>query len=349
MVLISNNLLNAQALNIKQASSIDSLLKVGQVLTANIQSVKGNQVQLSIGNQTLLATAKQPIQESGTIQVRVNQVKPDVQLAIVNSQSKAPTQTATQQTLQAAYRQFIPNQAPLSQVFQQINLLQSLPPSLQAPIQQLLDQVNKGNQNPNGQTIKQKLADSGLFLESKLSKANSTTPQSQIKNDIKAQILQLQQQVSSLQQQSSSTSVNKLSTLLSQALSRLTVQQVQLFENPNITPLELPFTRDNSINRDYIEIRQNSQSSKASWEAYVDLTLPQGLLSVKLRFTEDDELDCYIWCETDELTKSVEQSLHLLKEALDSKENRFINIQLTPKKPEKTDNTTKIALIDIKI
>lgn len=349
MVLISNNLLNAQALSIKQASSIDSLLKVGQVLTANIQSVKGNQVQLTIGNQTLLATAKQPIQESGTVQVKVNQVKPDVQLAIVNTQTKSPAQSATQQTLQAAYRQFIPNQAPLSQVFQQINLLQSLPPSLQAPVQQLLDQINKGNQNPNGQTIKQKLSDSGLFLESKLSKTGATTPSNQLKNDVKAQILQLQQQVSVLQQQSSSANVNKLSTLLNQALSRLTVQQVQLFENPNITPLELPFTHHKSINKDYIEIRRNTQASKAQWEAYVDLSLPQGQLSTKLRFTEDDELDCYIWCETEALQESVEQNIHLLKDSLDKEGTSLLNIQITPQKPEKTENSTKIALIDIKI
>jgi len=348
MVLISNNLSNAQTITLKQTSSLDSLLKVGQVLTANIQSVKGNQVQLTIGNQTLLATSKQPIQENGTVQIKINQVKPDVQLAIINTQAKPSSNAVTQQAMQAAYRQFIPTQAPLPQVFQQINLLQSLPVSLQSPIQQLLDQVAKGNQNLNGSALKQKLADSGLFLESKLRSSKPNAPQ-QLKNDVKAQILQLQQQVSALSQQNTTASTHKLSTLLNQALSRLTVQQVQLIENPNITPLELPYERNRKINKDYIEIRRNDQSGEAHWEAYVDLTLPEGELSTKLRFSENGKLECYIWCETDTLHKTVEEHLPQLGEMLNLDDNALLNIQQVQQKPLKTDNTTKVALIDIKI
>ncbi|MEA1990108.1 MAG: hypothetical protein U9N57_12995 [Pseudomonadota bacterium] len=349
MVTISNNFINSQALTIKPSTPITTLLKVGQILSANVQPISNNQAQITIGNQTLLATTKTPIQESGTIQVRVNQLKPDIQLSIITSQAKPTNNASSQQAIQTAYRQFIPNQTPLSQVFQQINLLQSLPPSIQAPLQQLLDQVSKNNQGINGQSIKQKLNESGLFLESKLGSTGKNEAATTIKNDVKAQILQLQQQVSTLQQQSTSSSLNKLSTLLNQALSRLTVQQVQLFENSNITPLEVPFERNKGDNKDYIELRKNEQNEQTQWEAYVDLTLPTGLLSAKLKLSEQGHLDCYLWCETEELETNIANQIESLKQLLNSNDLQLNSIQITPKKPVKTDNTTKMALIDIKI
>ena len=348
MVTISNSYLNTQALTVKTNNSVESLLKLGQILNANIQSVSGNKVQLTIGNQTLIATSKTPIQETGTIQVKVNQVKPDLQLVIVSPQNKQTASTPTTQTLQAAYRQFIPLQAPLTQVFQQITLLQSLPPSLQTPVQQLLDLVSKSNQSISGDTLKQKLANSGLFLESKLS-SGKTLDISSVRNDVKAQILQLQQQVSAIQQQTSSSALTKLATLLDQALSRITVQQIQMFENPNITPLEIPFERDKKADNDQIEIRKNKQEDKDNWEAYIDLTLPQGLLSVKLRLSEENELDSYIWTETEELKNIVENDINILKELLVSNEINLKTMLISPNKPKKTDSSTKIALIDIKI
>ena len=348
MVSIPNNYINTQALTVKTANPVDSLLKLGQVLNANIQSVNGNKVELTIGNQTLIATTKTPLQETGTIQVKVNQVKPDLQLTIVNPQSKQTASPANTQTLQAAYRQFIPLQAPLTQVFQQITLLQSLPPSLQASIQQLLDLVSKPNQSTSGDTLKQRLADSGLFLESKLSLGKSTNASS-LKSDVKAQILQIQQQVSSIQQQTNSNSLTKLATLLDQALSRITVQQIQMFENPNITPLELPFERNKASDNDLIEIRKNEQDEKTSWEAYVDLTLPQGLLSVKLKLSEENELDGYVWSETEELKNTVENEISILKDLLLANDLNLNTLLISKNKPKKTDNSTKMALIDIKI
>jgi len=349
MVTISNNLINAQALTIKSSNAVTSLLKVGQTLSANVQPISNNQAQITIGNQTLLANTRTPIQESGTIQIRVNQIKPDIQLSIITSQAKPNNSGTSQQAIQTAYRQFIPNQTPLTQVFQQINLLQSLPPSIQTPLQQLLDQLSKSNQGINGQSIKQKLTESGLFLESKLGSTNKNKVATTLKNDVKAQILQLQQQVSSLQQQSASSSLNKLSTLLNQALSRLTVQQVQLFENPNITPLEVPFERTKGNNKDYIELRKNEQSEQTQWEAYIDLTLPSGLLSAKLKLSEQGLLDCFLWCETEELESNVASQIESLKQLLNSNELQLNSVQITHKKPVKTDNTTKMALIDIKI
>ncbi|BCN93017.1 hypothetical protein THMIRHAM_08020 [Thiomicrorhabdus immobilis] len=212
-----------------------------------------------------------------------------------------------------------------------------------------MEQVTKRNQGLNADNIKQKLNDSGLFLESKLAtQARNQTPQN-FKNDLKNQILQLQQQVTDLQQQNPSNSLNKLSHLLNQALSRLTVQQVQLFENPTITPLEIPYetTKDNI--KDYIEFRKVNQNDKNQWEAYIDSTLTEGLLSVKLRLSDNGTLDCYLWCETAPLQNKVEQQLGSLQELLDRTGLKLNNIQISSQKPVKTDTSTKMALIDIKI
>jgi len=347
MVTTINNTVNNLLLTTRPGNSIENILKVGQTLTANIKPLTSTQVQLTIGNQTLLATTKTPIQETGTVQVKVNQIAPELQLAIV----KKPTTNNLNnlsQTVQTAYRQFIPLQSPINQVFQQINLLQSLPPSVQTAVQDLINLISKNQQQPDGQWIKQKLIESGLFLESKLKQSKPGNVTS-FKNDIKAQILQLQQQVSAIQQQNNTNSLTKLSTLLDQAISRITVQQVQLFENPNITPLEMPFDRSNKTQNDSVEIKKNEQTGETKWEAYIDLTLPQGLMSVKLNLNSDNQLDCFVWSETEELKENVEQHIDLLKQQLHIEDLELNTIQLALNKPLKNKKATKVALIDIKI
>jgi len=348
MVTIVNNTAQNALLTTRPGNSIDSILKVGQTLTANIQPLNSTQVQLTIGSQTLLATTKTPIQESGPVQVKVSQVTPELKLTIVDKPVQATNSSNISQTVQSAYRQFVPLQSPITQVFQQISLLQSLPPSLQTSVQELINSVTKNQQDVNGQWLKQKLMDSGLFLEAKLSKSQSATSPS-FKQDVKAQILQLQQQVSTIQQQSNNASIGKLSTLLDQALSRITVQQVQLFENPNITPLELPFERHKSTHNDSVEIRKSEQNEEEKWEAYIDLNLPQGMLSVKLNLNSDNLLDCFVWTETDDLKENVEQNMDLLKQSLQIEDVTLNTIQLAVNKPVKSDKTKKMALIDIKI
>lgn len=345
---INNSLINAQTLNLKPIGFSPGLLKVGQLLTINIQPISASQAQVTLANQTLVATTKQPINESGDITVKVKQTVPDLQLVIVKPNNKNSSTSLLQQTAQNAYRQFIPTQTPLPQVFQQINALQSLPASLIGPTQQLLDQMQKIRLTNDGGSLKQKISDSGLFLESKIkNSANSNGPE--LKNDLKAQILQLQKQVATLHQQSSSSTLNKLSGLLSQALSRLTVQQVQLFENPNITPLELPSEKQNSIQNDLIEIRKEQKENQKSWEAYIDLKLTLGTMSTKLKLYEDRPLECYIWCESKELEQQVQMKLPQLEQLFKANQIDINPIQISAKKPEPNSQSSKVALIDIKV
>lgn len=344
MVYISNNLTNTQSLTLNSANQAGSLLKVGQVLSATIEQVQGKQVQLSIGNQTLVATSKEPIQSSGTVQVQVKQTQPSIELAIVNA-NKPSNSLQAQQALQTAYRQFIPNQTGLSQAFQQISLIQALPPSLLAPVNQLLDQALKAGSPLSGRDLKNKLSESGLFMESKLKQ----TDKPNLSNDVKAQLLTLKQQADNLNVKTPSPPLAQLAGLLTQAINRLTVQQLQLYENPYITPLDLPFDSNKQINKNYIEFRKNDHSSPPSWEIVIETLLPQGELSTKLMMNPQGEISCLFWCETDTLEQLISEQLDTLTQNFADNDLNIKMLKIVEQKPTHTAQTTQVAIIDIHI
>ena len=345
MVNISNNhLANLQSFKLNATTPTISLFKVGQILSVNIENIQGKQVQMNIGGQSLIATSKEPIQATGTVQVQIKQLQPSLELVIVKTDKPSTAQQA-QQTLQTAYRQLIPNQQGITQALQQVNLMQSLPASLSGPVNQLLDQLSKTNTALTGKDLKNKIANSGLFLENKLSKSEKPN----LKNDVKAQLLQINQQAQSLNSKSFSPQLALLTGTLAQAINRLTVQQLQLYENPHITALELPFNSDRTINESSIELRRHPKSSALSWEVLVDISLPQGEMSSKLILNRQDELSCLIWCETNELETLVSEKLEVLSEQLSATGLEIKAVQTVKQKPVKTDKTTQIALIDIHI
>lgn len=347
MVLVPSNL-NVPPTSSNQSSvNLNRLFSVGQVLSAKIQPISNEQVKITIGNQSLVAATKHPITESGSVLVKVKQLSPDIQLSLVSSEKANNKQTSNQLTLQTAYRQFIPTQAPLSNSFQQISLLQSLPPSLQAPINQLLNLLNKTEtQNLTGKELKERLANSGLFLESKL-KANA--PSQSIKQDLKAQLLQLQQLTDKAQLSQNSSALSKLSIALNQAISRITLQQIQLYENPMLSMLDVLNEKDNRVTEDYIEIHQRHQEGKKSWEVFVDLNLPNGLFSSKLVLDATEQLSCYIWCDNSDLFNKLKERLPELENLLKSQDYSNLTLQMSVNKPSKPKQSIKVALIDIKI
>ncbi len=349
MVLIPGHLNPSLTLNSLPSAKGNTLFNVGQILTANIQPIKSDQVKLTIGNQSFIANTKQPITENGTVQIKVKQTSPEIQLSIIKNEIPAGKGQANQAIIQAAYRQFMPSQAPLSQTFQQINLLQSLPPALQTPIQGLLNQIGKQDTSLDGKALKERFLNSGLFLESKLKSATETGDKPNLKNDVKAQLLQLQQQVNQSLSTTPSSALSKLSQLLNQALSRITVQQIQLYENPNITPLLLPMDKHPKVEEDHIEIHKRQNDNETSWEVYIDLSLPDGQFSSKLKLTESNQLSCYIWCETETLKNTIEQKVEHLKALLQRQDFERLNIQMIPYRPTRDQQAVTVALIDIKV
>ncbi len=344
MVNISNNFTAAQSLTLNSATQITSLLKVGQVVTASIDQVQGKQVTLTIGNQTLVATSKTDIQESGTIQVRIKQLQPTIELAIIQNPKQNNSQQL-QNTLQAAFRQVIPNQTALPQAFQQISLLQGLPPSLSGLVNQLLEQVSKSQTPLSGSALKERMADSGLFLESKLKQTDKAT----LNNDIKSQLLSLQKQAEVLNIKSPTPQISQLLGSLNQAINRITLQQLQLYENPHITPLDLPYNHDKQNSQDYIEFRKQTQSGAPGWEILIDLHLPMGEMSSKLTLNQQDEFNCFIWCETEALEQSISKNFEQLKKQFKNQGLQLQNLLIVKQKPIKTEKSTQVALIDIHI
>lgn len=344
MVNISNNFTATQSLTLNSATQSASLLKVGQVVTANIQQIQGKQVTLSIGSQTLVATSKVDIQETGTIQVRIKQLQPSIELAIIQG-SKQNNSQQLQNTLQTVLRQVIPNQTALPQAFQQISLLQGLPASLLGPVNQLLEQVSKSQTPLTGSALKERMADSGLFLESKFKQSDKPN----LNSDIKNQLLSLQKQVATLNIRSPSPQISQLLGMLNQAINRITLQQLQLYENPNITPLDLPYNLDKQDSQDYIEFRKTPQADSPSWEVLIDLHLPLGEMSAKLTLNQKNEFNCYIWCETDSLEQNISKNITQLKNQFENQELQLHNLLIVKQKPMKTEKSTQVALIDIHI
>ncbi len=347
MVYISNNNSSPLSSTINSLNSPqpkNSTLQVGQILNASIKPLQGNQVQITIGAQTLLATSKETSLPTGNVPVQVKQTHPSIVLSIMTT-NPSSLNNQTQLTLQAVYRQLMPAQINVSQAFQQISLLQTLPPALLTPINQLLDQMLKAGAPMSGKELKNRLEQSGLFFESKL----KGSEQPNVKHDLKAQLLKLEQQTNTHAIKNPTSQLTQLASILKQTINRLTVQQLQLFENPTVTPLELPFHYDKRIHKNTIEVRQSQHTSPTSWEVLMDIDLEQGELSTKLLMNPKGEINCFFWCETNGLEVLIKEQLQTLTQQFLDHELPIKSIQIVPQKPVKTTQSTQVALIDIHI
>lgn len=344
MVSILNNLLSSTLTASNTGIQSNPLLKVGQIITVNVDKIQGNQVFLTLGNQSIVATSKQPIEQTGSLQVQIKQTQPTLELAITQN-NKSSLQQQQAQIIQATYRQLLPSQTSLTQAAQQLTQLQNIPPQLLGPVSQLLEQITRRAATPTGSELKNQLHNSGLFLESKLRDGQSQS----LKNDVKAQLLQIKQQADALNIQKPSPQLSQLSSILSQALNRLTIQQIQLFENPLITSFELPFERERGIAEDYIEFRRHTKESPFSWEVLIDLTLDDGNMSTKLILNKENQLSCYIWCDNALLERKVIENIEQLQQNLTNNQLTIQNLQIVKQKPERSQQSTQVALIDIHI
>lgn len=349
-MLIPSQLNSSLTLSPQSSIKGSSGFSLGQLLVANIQPSNGNEVKITIGNQVFTAQTKTPITESGKVQVRVNQITPEIQLSIVKNPTTETKGQAIQQIIQAAYRQFIPTQTSISQTFQQFNLMQSLPPSIHSPLQTLINQLSKQEITTNAKSVRDLFNNSGLFFESKIKQSLNLNRAPNINKDIKGQLLHLQQQVEQLQlSDPKNKSLSSLSQLLNQAISRITVQQIQLYENPFVTAIQLPNERDTTPQDDHIEIRKSRNPDDDYWEVFLDISLTQGQFSAKLKLNDQNQLDAYCWCETEALHHLIEPQLQILQQNLNTQGFDSITLTLTPQKPTKTEHSIKVALIDIKV
>ena len=340
----SNNL---QLNNLNKAALQD--FKVGQTLTATIIKPVGNQLLLQIGTQSLLADTKLTHLTSGNLQVTVKQTQPSVILSITDPKAASQQSSSSiQSTLQATYRQVLSQQLPISQALNQVLSLPNLPVAIQSSIQLLLEQLLRPKPTLDGKELKQAISQSGLFLENGLKQGKSSPVLNQ---DTKAQLLKLQQQtLTQLQSAPNSAGLKQLNSLLNQAINKLTVQQLQLFENPNLINVEIPMQNASMLESIRFEIYRHQAPNENIWEVLIRLTIDAQEMDVKLQLNEDKQtLNCKIWCETQALESKVSENLSMLSQQLEQLDLNIsqINIVETPFKI--TEFATKVALIDISV
>ena len=352
MVMVNISQLNANSLQLKPAQALAGLnLSVGQTLTITVKQLNGDQAQLLIGKQTLIAENKIPSLTTGQLQVQVKQTQPTVILTVPRpdgAQQQITQANLQQSVLQNAYKQFIGNQLPLNQALQNLASLPSLPQHIQTAISQLLEQLLKPTQTISDKDLKLQIMNSGLFLEGKL---RNNAEKNALSKDSKAQILKLQQlALNELNKQPESSPLKQLTQLLTQALNKLTVQQLHLFENPLLLNMELPFAGQHQIENFRLAIYKKKVQERDSWEVILNLDINQQELMVKLTLDSTQEnLNCYLWCETSELEKLIQSNLPLLQEQLQQLNLKLSPIQIVQVKPQQSTISTQIALIDVKV
>src|SRR3984885_6384090 len=94
-ITITSNIQSAAAPATSTPAASGIVLQAGQVITAEVLQVLGNnQVQLAIGNQTIEAATQVPLQAGQTLQLQVTQTPGGIGLSIVNQPSTPTGQTS---------------------------------------------------------------------------------------------------------------------------------------------------------------------------------------------------------------------------------------------------------------
>jgi len=326
--------------------------KVGQVLTATIVKPVGNQLLLQIGSQSLLADTKLNNLTAGNLQVTVKQTQPSIILLINDpktaNQTTPSAQNQINNTLQATYRQAIGQQLPMSQALNQILTLPNLPVTIQSSIQLLLEQLLRPKPTLDGKELKQMVSQSGLFLENNIKQGAS---QNLVNQDSKAQLLKLQQQTLNLLKNTpNSAGLKQLNSLINQAINKLTVQQLQLYENPNLVNIELPVQSNSKLEVFGFEIFRHKAPNEKTWEVLIKSTIDDQKMDVKLQLNEEQSvLNCQIWCDSFSLEKKISDNLERLKKQLEQLNLTISKIEVVEKPFKVTAFATKVALIDISV
>lgn len=328
-------------------------LKVGQIISVNITQIQGNQALIAVGNQTLSAHLQGSTLQTGLQQVEIKQTQPALLLAVLPNSAQAAQTTQSdalnsqQATLQTHYKQLLANQQPLTQVLQQLSSAPALSQNIQTVIGQVLEQLLKPNASLNGQKLKETLQNSGLMLESKLAKGEVNAAA----QDLKTQLLRLQQLIKNEPPASPHASaLAQLSKAVGEGIQKITLQQLQLFEHPELLNVELPVEQRGQINALQVGIYQKQAHGQTRWEVLLELQLNEAETLFKLTLNDaQDTLYCAIWCDSLSVEQTLREKLPQLTKQLASLGLQIPAVHFLPQKPAQPDFTTRIALIDVKV
>lgn len=337
-------------LNLSQASAQAIKLTLGKTFAITITKTDGNQVNFNLAGRNLTATTQQPLEAGKSVPVKVTQTTPNVVLQIQSPPPPPSSQANTQQILQNAYRQLLPQQMPINQGLQQLVFLSQtglLPANLQAQLNALFDQLFKPSAQTSAKELKNQLLASGLFMENQLAKS-----QKPVQGDLKARLLQLlqitQQATTSQAAKTEAAELPKLSKLLTQTLSQITLKQIQAIENPNLMSIQLPLQPNPFIEEVAIDIRKQTQTQPTFWEVIVNLHLTEGEMSSKLLLMDED-ISASLWADNAQLTSLLENRMPLLEEGFRQAGIPLKQLFITQQKPQSHPEAQKVALIDLHV
>lgn len=339
--------ITSQGATLNSAASPQALkLLLGGTYTININKVVGNQVHFSLGGNALTATSPQNLEGVKQLDVKVTQLTPTLTL---QAQPKAPPTANLAQNNQAlvqtAYRQLLPNQMPVNQGLQQLFQLSqnaSFPAVIQTHLTQLFEQLFRPSGQLTAKDLKNQLLASGLFLENTLAKQGKSA-----KGDIKAKLLQL---LALTQQQNTNkeTDLLKLSKAIHQTLNKLTLQQLQAFENPSMVSIQLPLQPNRQFQEISIDIRKIKTQTEPVWETLLNLELEQGEITTKLTL-QGENVSMSFWADNQPLEQQIESGFPLLEDAFKEADIHLSQLLIAKQKPTTTAHAKKVALIDIHI
>ncbi|MDG6777661.1 hypothetical protein QCB44_02965 [Thiomicrorhabdus sp. zzn3] len=345
--------LNFDSLQIKANPTLGELkLQVGQTVTLQIHAFKGNLAQITLGTQTLVAEHKLSPALTGTFKALVKQLEPTLVLTLrpptQTNQSPIPNQ---QPILQTAYKLNIAQQIPIHQAVQTLNQLPNLSASIQSLLNQLVEQLLKPSTSLSGRELKHALLNSGLFFEHRVNSSQQTATNNSLTKDMKAILFKLQQMaLAEIAEKGESSPAKKALQAISQALNRITIQQLQQYENPQMLNLELPLPPESRLDAVQLKFYKNRSSSEEVWEVLMNLHLNHQELAFKLSLQSNmSDLTCVIWYETEEIESQIAPFIPSLTQRLQELGLRVNTVQTTKLKPSPSTTSTQVALIDISV
>ncbi|MFK8066772.1 MAG: flagellar hook-length control protein FliK [Gammaproteobacteria bacterium] len=366
---------NASATEIKNWAT-------GQLLKATVlQQLSSSSLLLKVGNLKLTANTNVLLSAGSQINLKVIRTGEQPSLQILQNNSRSAEQTNLN-----ALRQALPKQASLSEFFSNIKTMSAGEQRLPPTVQQALNVIQAGLASradlTNPEMIKKALKESGVFLESNLSKSSTTklAGSNPVEGDLKGRLLRLVSLISNEStnstkqtEQKQSASNNSLLNFLSNnklmpelqrhvesALARIQLNQLNslpgLEQNQQAILLELPVKEKDKVDIFSLKIteeedQKEEQEAQKKWAINLSFKLEGlGNLHAKL-ILGGQKIQASLWAEDQNTFELIQNNMDLLQQRLTDVEFIHPTINCYKGKPEVTNSisVSNKELIDIKI
>jgi len=329
--------------------------QVGQILKASvIEQLSNTTLLLKIGNTQLTAKTNLSLPPGAELQLKViNQGEQPLLKIISLPNSKTETNLA-------ALRQALPKQAPLSDLFSALKVVDHrLPQILQQAVQSLQAGLSSRMDLLNPEGIKKALNESGTFFESRI---NDQKQVNNVHADLKGKLLRLADLLrnENLTQHQNAGKNNLLSLLadnkaipelqrhVESALARIQLNQLNSLPNSEQHSqaflLELPVKENEHIDVFSVKINEEDQQktdqeSSKRWSIQLSFTL-DGLGNIHAKLILGGEkVHASLWAEEEKTYELIQNNLHQLNERLTDVKFIDPDVKCFKGKPESEPST----------